>query len=112
MRDLPGMGYYRGPDPAPAGPRESTPSGRWSCPISFLDQPAARPSRIPYVNEKYLADEQALVRALAEEADPGASARAKNAAGDDVCQLPAQILEDRTLTSNGRFGSLILDYMN
>ena len=45
--------------------------------MSFLDQPAARPSRIPYVNEKYLADEQALVRALAEEADPGASARAK-----------------------------------
>jgi RHH-type proline utilization regulon transcriptional repressor/proline dehydrogenase/delta 1-pyrroline-5-carboxylate dehydrogenase len=45
--------------------------------MSFLDQPAARPSRIPYVNDKYLADEQALVRALAEEADPGESARAK-----------------------------------
>ena len=45
--------------------------------MSFLDQPAARPSRIPYVNEKYLADEQALVRELAAEADPGESARAK-----------------------------------
>ncbi len=45
--------------------------------MSFLDQPAARPSRIPYINENYLAEERALVRELAEEADPGASARRK-----------------------------------
>ena len=45
--------------------------------MSFLDQPAARKSSIPYINDNYLADEQALVRQLAEEADPGESARRK-----------------------------------
>ena len=45
--------------------------------MSFLDQPAARESSIPYINENYLADEQALVRQLAEEADPGESTREK-----------------------------------
>ncbi len=45
--------------------------------MSFIDQPAAQPSRIPYINDNYLADEQELVRALAEQADPGESARQK-----------------------------------
>ena len=45
--------------------------------MSFVDQPAARPSSIPYINERYLADERELVRALAEEADPGEAAREK-----------------------------------
>ena len=45
--------------------------------MSFLDQPAARESSIPYINDSYLADEQAIVRQLAEEADPGESARKK-----------------------------------
>ena len=45
--------------------------------MSFLDQPAARESSIPYINDNYLADEQALVRQLAEEADSGKSARRK-----------------------------------
>ena len=45
--------------------------------MSFLDQPAARESSIPYINNNYLADEQELVRQLAAEADPGASARKK-----------------------------------
>ncbi|NNF41355.1 MAG: bifunctional proline dehydrogenase/L-glutamate gamma-semialdehyde dehydrogenase PutA, partial [Woeseiaceae bacterium] len=43
--------------------------------MSFLDQPAARESRIPYINDHYLADEQTLVRELADAADPGAAAR-------------------------------------
>ncbi len=45
--------------------------------MSFVDQPAARPSSIPYINDHYLADEQELVRALAKEADPGPAAREK-----------------------------------
>ena len=45
--------------------------------MSVVDQPAARPSGIPYINDNYLADEQELVRALAKEADPGQSAREK-----------------------------------
>ena len=45
--------------------------------MSFLEQPAARPSRIAYINDNYLADEQELVRDLAAEADPGESARRK-----------------------------------
>ena len=45
--------------------------------MSFVDQPAARPSSIPYINDHYLADEQELVRALAAEADPGQAAREK-----------------------------------
>jgi RHH-type proline utilization regulon transcriptional repressor/proline dehydrogenase/delta 1-pyrroline-5-carboxylate dehydrogenase len=45
--------------------------------MSFIDQPAARESSIPYINDNYLADEQALVRELAEAADPGESARKK-----------------------------------
>ncbi len=43
--------------------------------MSFIDQPAARESSIPYINDNYLADEQAIVRALAAEADPGEAAR-------------------------------------
>ena len=75
MRESPRMGYYRAPEPSVAGHNASAASGCRSYPMSFLDQPAARPSRIPYVNDNYLADEQALVRKLAEEADPGESAR-------------------------------------
>ncbi len=45
--------------------------------MSFIDQPAARESSIPYINDNYLADEQELVRRLAAEADPGASGRAR-----------------------------------
>ena len=32
--------------------------------MSFIDQPAAQPSSISYINDNYLADEQALVRRL------------------------------------------------
>ncbi|MBT8082104.1 MAG: bifunctional proline dehydrogenase/L-glutamate gamma-semialdehyde dehydrogenase PutA [Gammaproteobacteria bacterium] len=45
--------------------------------MRFLDQPAAQKSSIPYIDDNYLADEQALVRQLADEADPGESARHK-----------------------------------
>ena len=45
--------------------------------MSFIDQPAARESSIPHINDNYLADEQELVRSLAAEADPGESARQK-----------------------------------
>ncbi len=45
--------------------------------MSFVDQPAARESGISYINDHYLADEQALVRELAAEADPGDGMRAK-----------------------------------
>ncbi len=45
--------------------------------MSFVDQPAARDSRIPYINDHYLADEQQLVRALAAAADPGDAVRGK-----------------------------------
>ena len=43
--------------------------------MSFIDQPAARACRIPYINDNYLADEQELVRQLATEADPGEATR-------------------------------------
>ncbi|MEJ2298997.1 MAG: bifunctional proline dehydrogenase/L-glutamate gamma-semialdehyde dehydrogenase PutA, partial [Woeseiaceae bacterium] len=45
--------------------------------MSFIDQPAASPSSIPYINDNYLADEQELVRRLAGEADPGEATRRK-----------------------------------
>jgi RHH-type proline utilization regulon transcriptional repressor/proline dehydrogenase/delta 1-pyrroline-5-carboxylate dehydrogenase len=57
--------------------------------MSFIDQPAAQPSSIPYINDNYLADEQALVRRLAEEADPGEAAR-RNIA-DTAAQLVSAV---------------------
>jgi RHH-type proline utilization regulon transcriptional repressor/proline dehydrogenase/delta 1-pyrroline-5-carboxylate dehydrogenase len=45
--------------------------------MSFTNQPAARPDGVPGLNERYLADEKALVHELAEAADPGEGARAK-----------------------------------
>jgi RHH-type proline utilization regulon transcriptional repressor/proline dehydrogenase/delta 1-pyrroline-5-carboxylate dehydrogenase len=43
--------------------------------MEFTNQPAAQPALINGLNELYLADEQALVRQLADIADPGDSAR-------------------------------------
>lgn len=43
--------------------------------MRFTDQPAAGPGTIPHINDLYLADEQALVRELAEAADAGARMR-------------------------------------
>ena len=43
--------------------------------MRFTDQPAARPGRVPYVNDLYLADEQSLVRELVAAADSGMSMR-------------------------------------
>ena len=45
--------------------------------MSFVDQPAAQDGNIPYINDHYLADEQRLVRELAEAADPGDAGREK-----------------------------------
>ncbi len=45
--------------------------------MSFVDQPAAREGRISAINDHYLADEAALVRELADAADPGAASREK-----------------------------------
>src|SRR5210317_1429943 len=45
--------------------------------MSFIDQPAARASSIPYINDNYLADEQTIVRELAAKADPGEATRGK-----------------------------------
>ncbi len=45
--------------------------------MSFVDQPAARDSSIPYINDHYLADEAELVRELATAADIGSAGRAK-----------------------------------
>ena len=45
--------------------------------MRFTDQPAAKPGRIPYLNDLYLADEQALVRELVAAADAGMSVREK-----------------------------------
>ena len=45
--------------------------------MRFTDQTAARPGTIPHINDRYLADEQALVRDLTDAADPGDSAREK-----------------------------------
>ena len=43
--------------------------------MRFTGQTAARPSTIPGLNDRYLADEQSLVRELIDIADPGAAAR-------------------------------------
>jgi RHH-type transcriptional regulator, proline utilization regulon repressor / proline dehydrogenase / delta 1-pyrroline-5-carboxylate dehydrogenase len=43
--------------------------------MRFTEQPAARSGAIPHINDMYLADEQALVRELADMADPGAKLR-------------------------------------
>ena len=45
--------------------------------MSFVDQPAARDSSIPYINDLFLAEESALVNELADAADPGDAARRK-----------------------------------
>lgn len=45
--------------------------------MRFTNQAAAQPDAIPVLNDLYLADEEALVRELAEAADPGDSAREK-----------------------------------
>jgi len=45
--------------------------------MSFVDQPAAREGRIPYINDRFLADEAKLVNDLANAADPGDAAREK-----------------------------------
>ena len=45
--------------------------------MRFTDQSAAQPDPIPHLNDRYLADEEALVRELAEAADPGDSVREK-----------------------------------
>ena len=45
--------------------------------MRFVDQPAAREGRIPTIHDLYLTDEQALVRELADAADPGDSGRQK-----------------------------------
>lgn len=45
--------------------------------MSFIDQPAARQGRIPYINDLFLADETKLVGELADAADPGATSRGK-----------------------------------
>ena len=45
--------------------------------MSFVDQPAAREGRISNINDLYLRDEEALVRELAEAADPGLASRQK-----------------------------------
>jgi len=45
--------------------------------MSFVDQPAARKGRIPYINDLFLADEAALVSKLADMADPGEASRKK-----------------------------------
>lgn len=45
--------------------------------MRFLEQPAAEAGAVDSINPLYLTDEQALVRALAEAADPGASGREK-----------------------------------
>ena len=45
--------------------------------MSFVDQPAAREGRIVYINDLFLADEAALVRKLADIADPGEASREK-----------------------------------
>ena len=45
--------------------------------MRFTEQPAAQPGTISRINDHYLADEQDLLRALAEVADPGDAARDK-----------------------------------
>ena len=45
--------------------------------MNFVDQPAARASKISYINDQYLADEEKLVRELADAANPGDAARKK-----------------------------------
>ena len=45
--------------------------------MNFTDQPAAKPSPIPGLNTHYLADEESLVRELANAADTGETARRK-----------------------------------
>ena len=43
--------------------------------MRFANQPAANPNTIPHINDLYLAEEKALVRQLADAADPGDAGR-------------------------------------
>ncbi len=45
--------------------------------MRFTEQTAATPSTIPHINDRYLADEESLVRELTAIADPGDAARGK-----------------------------------
>ncbi|MGA8205070.1 MAG: bifunctional proline dehydrogenase/L-glutamate gamma-semialdehyde dehydrogenase PutA, partial [Woeseiaceae bacterium] len=62
--------------------------------MRFTDQPAARPGTIPHINDLYLADEQALVRELAEAADPGPRMRERIQA--TAAQLVRAVRKDRS----------------
>ncbi len=62
--------------------------------MRFTDQPAARPGTIPHINDLYLADEQALVRELAEAADPGPQMRERIQA--TAAQLVRAVRKDRS----------------
>ena len=66
--------------------------------MSFIDQPAAQPSSISYINDNYLADEQAIVRELAARADTGESARRKIL--DTAAQL-VRAVRDNTRNDGG-----------
>jgi len=61
--------------------------------MRFTDQSAAKPDPIPHLNDRYLADEEALVRELAEAADPGDSVREN--IRDTAAQLVRAVRRDK-----------------
>jgi len=74
--------------------------------MSFVDQPAAREGRIPYINDLYLTDEQALVRELASAADPGSAGARK------IQETAAQLVRSvrRNSRANGGIEAFLLQY--
>lgn len=66
--------------------------------MQFTDQTAARPSTIPGLNERYLCDEEKLVRELAAAADPGETARQKI---KDLAAMLVQSVRDREEKEGG-----------
>ncbi len=61
--------------------------------MRFVDQAAAQPAAIANLNDKYLADEAALVAELAAAADPGASVRQK--IHETAAELVAAVRRDK-----------------
>ncbi|MDH3432544.1 MAG: bifunctional proline dehydrogenase/L-glutamate gamma-semialdehyde dehydrogenase PutA, partial [Gammaproteobacteria bacterium] len=62
--------------------------------MRFTDQKAAHPDSIPSLNDLYLADEESLVRELAQAADPGD--RARQRIHDTAAQLVRAVRQNKT----------------
>jgi RHH-type proline utilization regulon transcriptional repressor/proline dehydrogenase/delta 1-pyrroline-5-carboxylate dehydrogenase len=74
--------------------------------MNFVDQAAARRGRVASIHDHYLGDEQALVRELADAADPGAVGR------DKIQKMAAQLVQAvrRNASNDGGIEAFLQQY--